>query len=192
LSVIEDQLKQVIGADSVDEIKYQRYAEIASKEGLNNLKLLFQGMSKGKKIAVINLKQALGDLEFESPKLESPLGIESSIENVQNAIAHSTEALNEYKKAHLKYLSQIQENELGALAVLAVKWTTKLERTHLLVLKHIVKYVKESKDNPETAVFVCRVCGNLILGEPERLCPICDHDPIYYEPVSEIATEGEN
>ncbi len=189
-SEIETELKKIIGADSIDLQKYERYAEIASKEGLNNLKLLFQGLSKGKNTAITNLKQALGDPDYQAP--ETTLVIETSLENVQKAIIHSTEALNVYKKGHLKDLYQMSDDELGALAYLAAKWSAKLEKTHQLVIKYAQKKLKGAGNFPEVEIFICRVCGNLILDEPERLCPICDHDPVYYEKVSEIQTEGEN
>jgi rubrerythrin len=73
------------------------------------------------------------------------------------------------------------------VADLSFEWAQKVEVTHAEALK-LAKIALEAGHALET-IFICRVCGNLILTPPKKIYPVCGHDISFYLHISPV--EGE-
>jgi rubrerythrin len=50
--------------------------------------------------------------------------------------------------------------------------------------KLFIKYLKklDNKNKFEDIdIFICQICGNVELGTPPELCPICEHDKKFFK-----------
>jgi rubrerythrin len=49
----------------------------------------------------------------------------------------------------------------------------KAEQVHASLYKKALEAVQGKRDLAGDKIFVCTICGNIVIGEPPERCPIC-------------------
>jgi rubrerythrin len=64
-------------------------------------------------------------------------------------------------------------------------WALKVEKEHARILKKALKALKSGVDFPHNLMFLCQVCGNLVLGDLNgKGCAVCGHDLQFFNQVT--------
>ncbi len=162
-------------------VRYADFADVALKEGFKNIAYLFKALVETERVHQKNHLRALGECEYKQELEDWPVSDTTS--NLQYAVDGET---LEYKSAYPSMIKQIRKegsNEYQKVAILSMTWSSAAEKTHAQVLKIALKAIKKGMDLDVTQIFVCEVCGNLILSKelPKSVCDICGHDALFYK-----------
>lgn len=162
-------------------VRYGQFSKIAEQEGFVNVAYLFKSLVETEQIHQKNHLSALGDVEFNQVDATWPVG--DTAANLHHAIENETQ---EYKKGYPGLIKQIRKEGKGEyqkVAALSMKWSCEAEKSHAQVLVMALKAVKSGRDLNADKIYVCKVCGNLIIDEKDlkSVCFICGHDPLFYE-----------
>ncbi|MCF2141898.1 MAG: hypothetical protein K9W44_17740 [Candidatus Lokiarchaeota archaeon] len=175
--------------------KYEKFAIIAYKEGFPHVATLFKALVQAEQIHVNNHKNAQKNIndKTDNPISENqaPTNFGNTRMNVKNAIESE---LYEYRKMYPNFIKNLkktsQKSKQRDLTILSMKWAREVELTHAKALKIALKYVIRGVDLDIKTIWVCKVCGNLVLSKilepPKELCPVCSHDPYFYQKVEDF------
>lgn len=176
----KEALKKMISGETEAHHTYLTFSKQAATEGLMGIALLFKALSAAELIHIKNHKNALKEdftptnIECETPK--------TTLENLQAAIDGERE---ESKKLYPKLMKSIKDelNTLeGKVANLSLQWAMDAEKRHLNLLKKAFKAVSKGRVFTLTEVWICTVCGNIILpNETEKECDLCGHDTLFFK-----------
>jgi rubrerythrin len=171
-------LKAAITGEFNATLKYSEFSKVAAKEGHKNIAYLFQTLVVAENIHIKNHKRALGeDYSPESHDFDA----KSTSDNVQAGIEGETYEFTEMYPGFLKEFQKETKEDYGKVAKLSMEWASKVEITHAEILKMALAALESGNDLKIDALYICRVCGNIILGEPKELCPVCGHDIAFYQ-----------
>jgi rubrerythrin len=183
MSLIHEKLKAAITGEFNAARKYGRWAEIAASEGYANIAYLFTSLEKAERIHIKNQKNALQ--EPVTPA-EQPIEAGTTLENVTAAVAGET---HEFKEMYPNFLAEIKRDPAlktleGKAGRLALDWARQVEITHAQALQLALAALQTGKDLDLKDIYICRVCGNLVLKDPlPAYCPICGHDEHFFAKV---------
>ncbi|WP_457557989.1 rubrerythrin family protein [Candidatus Harpocratesius sp.] len=195
LSLTAEYLHEAIMGEQHAIEKYESFARIAYKEGFPHVATLFKALVQAEKIHVKNHKNAqkiiINKTDYLTSENQEPTSLGNTQTNVKNAIESE---LYEYRKMYPKFINNMkkstQKTKQRELAILSMKWAREVELTHAKALKIALKYISRGVDLDIKTIWVCKVCGNLILSNitepPKELCPICGHDPYFYQKVEDF------
>ncbi len=200
-------MKKAIEEEEKSGLQYKLYHKKAQENGKQKVANTFFGLRESTQKSVRNLKRALKREGLEPQEVtEQEKAAKTAItkNNIERAL-HKAEVL--YAKTYRELLKGIEDqlNEENYTkdddaAIYALNWARMVQKTHVQVLSLVSKSLEkqgafQSQKVDEDNVFVCEVCGNLIYGVPERLCPVCDNPPDFYKVVveqgKEILEEGQ-
>ena len=181
MQITKDCLIEALQGEENAIIRYAEFATLAEKEGFANVAYLFKALVETEVIHKKNHLQALGDDMPQTIKEEWPLG--STQENVIHAITGET---SEYKHGYPIMIKKIRKEGHSIyhkVAELSMRWSANAEKTHAQVLALALKAIKAGRDLDADKIYICKVCGNLILDKKQikEVCPVCGHDPLFYE-----------
>ena len=160
--------------------KYSEFAKIAQKENNPNIAYLFKSLVYAEKIHIKNHLNALKE-DF-TPTIE-PHETGETAGNLNNAyLGEMYENKDMYPNLRKLIRKNLKSKE-GKVADLSLRWAEEVELTHAQTLKMALKAVKKGMDFDISDIYVCRVCGNLILIEPKSVCPVCGHDAKFYQQI---------
>jgi rubrerythrin len=157
--------------------RYNTFADIATNEGFRNVAYLFKALVAAEKIHLKNHNQAL-QKEFKPDIEDFKPG--TTQKNLQNSIEGENYEFNEMYLDFIKQVSRNDKSEYGEVAELSMVWARKVEFTHAEILSKALEKVKLGKDIECNEIYVCKVCGNIVLEKTETICPVCGHDPLFY------------
>lgn len=166
--------------------RYGQFGEIAEQEGFANVAYLFKALVATEKIHQKNHLRALGDVEYTQVEAKWPTG--NTLANLNHAFISETE---EYKKGYPSLIKKIRKEgkeTYQKVAALSMTWSLEAEKTHAQILAIALKAVKSGKDLNADKIYVCKVCGNLIIEikHLKAVCPVCGHDPLFYELIKRV------
>jgi rubrerythrin len=136
--------------------KYQAFSEKAAEEGLKNVAVLFRAASEAE---AIHAKKLLKVLAAVGP----------TAKNLEAAVEGET---HEYTSMYPGFIKEA-EAEKRTDAVLTFTHAMKAEEVHAGLYKKALAAVRAGNDLGREAVFLCPVCGNIVLGKVPEKCPIC-------------------
>lgn len=174
----KDCLKEGIAVEFQAVHKYQHIAIVAEQAGFFNIAYLFHSLIRSEEIHIRNHRNALEDSTYRS-EIET-FTPRSTLENVEEAIKWE---LHEARVMYPGFIKQIKGetgNEFGKVARLSFAWAKSVELSHAKVLKLALRALKTGKDFAIKNIYICRVCGNILLTDPEEGCPVCGHDIRFY------------
>lgn len=161
---------------------YEAFSNKAYEEGYPNVGLLFKALSKAERIHIKNHLHALEE-EF-SPELDDVQSA-STRENLIAAIQGESEEGKKLYPKLMKYIKSECKTEYGKVARLSMQWALKVEKEHARILKKALKSIKSGNDFSSDRIFLCQVCGNLVLDEsPGKGCDVCGHDVQFFNQIS--------
>ncbi len=155
MATTNQNLKESFAGESQANQKYLAFAKEAEKAGFSTVAKLFRTTAQAERIHAEGHLAALG-------------GIGSTAENLQAAIDGET---FEHNEMYPPMLAQAEADGHPAKRMFA--FALKAEQQHALLYKQALEAVRSGKDLPESAVWLCPICGHVELVNPPEHCPIC-------------------
>ena len=150
------------------------FSAISSAEGIhvkNHLKALEK---------IRNSKVIIEDIvHIDTQQLQN--NVKSTRENLLQAIAGET---YEFKKMYKTFIKNARYNNLY-LAEYSFNLARKAEKVHSKLFKKFLKNLDNGNHTEKQDLYVCQICGNVELGEPPRICPVCEHDQKFFKKFSQ-------
>ncbi len=172
-------LKEAISGESSAVAKYTAFMKVASAEGFPNIAYVFKALIAAEQIHIKNHQKALKDPAFQ-PAL-GDFTSHDTLANVQSAIEGELYEYKEMYPTFMKAIKKERKSMFGKVGYLSFEWAKNVELIHANVLKFVLQAIQTKQDVAIDQIWVCKVCGNLILGDkPTKACPICKHDPLFY------------
>ncbi|NQU99755.1 MAG: rubrerythrin family protein [Parcubacteria group bacterium] len=184
---LENLTKAFVG-ESQARNRYTFYAKVASKEGYEQIREVFQITADNEKVHAKRLfehiqqvKEKLGeDLQEIKIETEAPLVYKKTADNLAAAIAGEN---YEYTQMYPDFAKQAEEDGLPEIAV-RLNSLAKAEEHHEERYKKLLEQLEASTifKKEKKVWWVCMECGYVYFGEePPKMCPSCDHPQSYYQ-----------
>ena len=156
MSKTQEDLKAAFAGESQANRKYLAFANVAEKEGKNNLAKLYRAVAEGETVHALKHLANLGE-------------VQTSVENLKIAIAGET---YEIETMYPGFIADAQaENE--KVAGIGFFGANEVEKTHQKEFTNALRELESGDDIAPQKYFVCQICGQLELGEAPKYCPIC-------------------
>ncbi len=188
---LENLTKAFIG-ESQARNRYTFYAKLASKEGYEQIREIFQITADNEKEHAKRLfehiqevKKKLGE-DLKEIKIEAtaPLTYGKTIDNLKAAIEGEN---YEYNTMYPDFAKQAEEDGLNRIAD-RLRSIAKAEGHHEGRYKKLLEQIEAGTifKKEKKVWWVCMECGYVHFGEePPQTCPSCDHPRSYYQLKSE-------
>ena len=185
VSVIIDNLKEAIIGESTAKLKYELFAENAAKEGLNKISKLFKAISIAESIHIKNHLKAIDKISNSSTDLNSFVKIDqqklresvkNTRENLIQAIAGET---FEFKKMYRTFMKNAKKSDTY-LAEFSFNLARNAEIVHSKLFIKYLKILDKNETFEDLDIYICQICGNVELGNPPKICPICEHEQRFF------------
>lgn len=149
-------LEAAFAGESQAHMRYSIYADKAEREGYPEVARLFRAIAYAEKVHATNHFRVLDGIKDTEANLGAAAGGENyEVEEMYPAFAAVAELQRE--KAASK----------------SIHYAVEAEKIHEVMYNNAKESVKEKKDIPAAKVYVCPVCGDTHIGEPEGDCPVC-------------------
>lgn len=151
-----DNLKEAFAGESQANRRYLAFAKKAEEDGFPQVARLFRAIAEAETIHAHSHLRAMN-------------GVGSTEENLRAAIAGEE---YEYKEMYPGFLAEAQK-ESSRAAEVSFRRALSVEEVHYGLYTQALEAVSGGKDLPQSAVFVCEVCGHTVIGEAPDKCPVC-------------------
>jgi len=155
MTTTRDNLKAAFAGESQANRKYLAFAKKAEQEGFGNVARLFRTAAEAETI------HALGHLEALD-------AVGSTLDNVRAAMGGET---YEYTEMYPPMVEQAKADNHSAGRMFA--YDLKVEAVHAKLYSMAQEALKLGQDLTSVDFYLCPVCGNIEIGKPPRVCPIC-------------------
>lgn len=153
---VKDDLKEAFAGESRANRMYTAFAKKADEDGMPQIARLFRAAAEAETVHAHAHLRVMG-------------GIRDTAENLETAIAGEGE---EFREMYPKFLSRARK-EGDKQAEFSFRNALAVEEIHHGLYQKALESVKEGKDLPASAVYVCSVCGNTVEGNAPEKCPVC-------------------
>jgi rubrerythrin len=151
-----ENLKEAFAGESQANRKYLAFAKKAEQDGFKQVAKLFRAAAGAETIHAHAHLRVMG-------------GVKTTAENLQAAVEGEG---YEYQTMYPKFLAEAK-TENNAAAAKSFELALAAEKIHHALYAQALETVKTGKDAAESPVFLCTVCGNLMVGNAPDKCPIC-------------------
>ena len=176
----EKNLLKAFAGESQARNRYDFFAKVAMKEGLEQIAALFEETAMNERS---HAKQFFKHLEGRPVEITAtyPAGkIGTTLENLKAAADGEKEEWTElYPES-----ARIAEEEGFMRIALLFRSIVKIEKTHEERYRKLYQNLEEGKvfEREGKVVWKCRVCGFLHEStNPPLKCPVCEHPQAYFE-----------
>lgn len=152
----EENLKQAFAGEAQAHMRYALFADVAEKEGRDNLARLFRAIAFAEQVHATNHLRELD-------------GIADSVTNLAVAIEGETFEVEEMYPAY-HAVAQLQD-ERGAMR--STHYAQEAERIHAGMYEKARAAVKGEEDLSLGEIHICSVCGYTGEGSAPDNCPVC-------------------
>lgn len=164
-----ENLKSAIKGETTASAKYAAYSEKAKSEGLDKIALLFSAASKAESVHANNHKAVLTDLGILMDDFTPEFTVNSTKENLKDAIEGETYEVNSMYPEFLK----AGKNENVNLALISFNYAYQTEKKHAALYKNaLTKLESGNEESLASIYFVCSTCGNTYEKEAPARCGI--------------------
>lgn len=150
----EKNLAEAFAGESQANRKYLAFAAKADKEGLKQVAKLLRAAAEAETVHAHNHLRAM--------KV-----VGSTAENLQAAIGGET---HEFESMYPPMVEDAKADGDKA-AQTSFEYANAVEKIHAELFKKAAEKLEKLE---ETDIYVCKVCGNTVEGEPPDKCPICN------------------
>ena len=150
-------LWEAFAGESQANRKYLAFAKRAEQEGLRQVAKLFRATAAAETVHAMSHLRVLE-------------AVRSTGENLKEALAGEG---YEFREMYPGFVTTAMDEGAKA-AMLSFSNAMEVEKVHHELYGEALKHVASGEDMPEEKIFVCRVCGNTIMGEPPEHCPVCN------------------
>jgi len=155
--------------ESTASAKYAAYAAKAKEEGHNKIALLFEAASKAENIHAGNHKAVIKQMGGELPEVKPEFTVNSTRENLLDAIKGETYEVTDMYPAFLK----ISTGESANLATISFNYAYQTEKKHKAFYEEALKALDNKNETTLASQFyVCPTCGNTYEGTAPERCGI--------------------
>jgi len=161
-----ENLQEAFAGESQANRKYLAFAKKADEDGRPQIAKLFRAAAAAETVHAHAHFRVLG-------------GVKSTAENVQAAI--DGEGF-EYKEMYPKFLAEAQ-SEGNKAAEVSIKNALAVEEIHYGLYSDALEKLNAGEDMAASAIVVCGICGNTILGDAPDKCPVCGAPQSKFEEV---------
>ena len=176
---IKKALRILISGESSAVAMYDNFASKAFDDGFPNVGYLFKALAAAEQIHIKNHYNALGE-DF-TPEIDSNYANGSTADNLQTAIIGEMEENQKIYPSFIKSIKNESKTIYGKVAKLSMSWARDVEKEHANLLKKALKAVNSGEDIDITVIYICQVCGNVIINElTDDPCEICGHDVEFF------------
>jgi rubrerythrin len=151
-----DDALEAFAGESQANRKYLAFSEKATTEGFSNVGKLFLAASQAEAIHARRLLQVLD-------------AVKSTADNLAGSIEGET---HEYTEMYPQFVRDA-EAEGRMDGVMAFKHAMMAEEVHAGLYKQAIEAVKSGKDFEVQTVYLCPICGNIVINTVPEKCPIC-------------------
>jgi rubrerythrin len=186
MSIVIQNLKEAINGENNAKRKYELYAERANEENLPEIAHLFEAISSAEAIHIKNHLRALKVLTNSDGIVDDFVRIndEDLKNHVKDTKSNLLDAINgetyETKKMY-KDFEKNSKNEGNEVAELSFSLARKAEKVHANLFNEFLKKLEKEEIIDKQKIFVCQICGNVEIGAPPLVCPVCDHNQKFFE-----------
>jgi len=149
-------LEAAFAGESQAHMRYLIFADEAEREGFPNVARLFRAISYAEQMHATNHFKALGK-------------VGKTADNLMAAIGGETYEVEEMYPA-FQAVAELQEEKA---AVRSNKWALEAEKVHAGMYEMARQAVLADRDAEVGEVYICKVCGWTVEGEPPDRCPLC-------------------
>jgi len=149
-------LEAAFAGESQAHMKYSIFADKAEREGYPEVARLFRAIAFAEKVHATNHFRVLE-------------GIKDTVENLGAAAGGENYEVEEMYPAFAA-VADVQGEKAAAKSI---HYAVEAEKIHEGMYNNAKESVKEKKDIPAAKVYVCPVCGDTHIGEPDGPCPVC-------------------
>jgi rubrerythrin len=151
-------------------MRYLHWGQTAQKEGFPNTAKLFEAIAYAESVHAYNhFREIGGETGDATVTAGAVFGNNKTIDNLQGAINGE---LHEVEQMYPVYLNTAEfQEEAGAKR--SFHYALEAEKKHAELFAKAQEAVKEGKDIPLNAVYICPICGHTILEEAPDQCPVC-------------------
>ena len=170
-SQTEKNLLKAFAGESQARNRYEFFAKVAQKEGLEQIAALFMETAENERS---HAKQFFKQLEGR------PVEIGTTLENLKAAADGEQE---EWTELYPEF-ARIADEEGFKRVALLFRSIAKIEKAHEERYRKLYQNLEEGKvfEREGKVVWKCRVCGFLHeSAKPPLKCPVCEHSQAYFE-----------
>ncbi len=173
-----DFLRSAYSGESMAQMRYLIWANVADKEGMPNIGRLFRAIGYAEYVHANNhfreLKDEKGDFTVPAGAV---FGIGDTVENLQGGIDGE---LHEIEQMYPVYLEAARfQDEKGAAR--SFHFALEAEKVHVDLFRKAQDIAREGKDMDIDSIHVCNICGHTIIDTLPDKCPICGAKSQAYE-----------
>jgi rubrerythrin len=153
----QDNLKEAFAGESEANRKYLAFAKKAEADGFPMVAKLFRAAAEAETI-------------HAHAHLRHMKAVKGTAENLEDARDGET---YEFEKMYPPMVEQAEAE--GSPAKISFQYAMAAEEAHAKLYAQALEAVKASKDFDAAAgIYLCPVCGNVVLGAPTEPCAICN------------------
>ena len=149
-------LKEAFAGESQANRRYLAFARKADAEGFHQVARLFRAA-------------AAAETVHAHAHLRAMNGVNSTLENLLAAIGGEA---HEFQKMYPDFIKAAAA-EANQAALKSFKNAMPVEEVHHKLYSEAAEAVKNGKDLPEEAIYICDICGHTVVGEVPDQCPVC-------------------
>jgi len=163
MSKTDQNLANAFAGESQANRKYLAFVDKADKEGMKQVAKIFRAAAAAETVHAHNHLRAMK-------------GIGSTVENIQAAVGGETfEVESMYPP-----MVEAAKSEDNKAALKSFEYALEVEKVHAELFK---KAQAELEKMAEQDVYVCKVCGHTVEGEPPDKCPVCGSPKTAYNKI---------
>jgi rubrerythrin len=151
-----DNLRQAFVEETKNRAMYLAFAETADSDGKPQAARLFRALAES-------------ELIHGQAELRLMEGNESTADNVRFAIGVEEK---EFQDLYAQFLRDARKDGNEEVACLMGN-ILKVERAHYELLRTALGELLDEGDVAAVPIFVCRTCGNTVVGRPDDVCYVC-------------------
>ena len=176
----EKNLLKAFAGESQARNRYDFFAKVAMKEGLEQIAALFEETAMNERS---HAKQFFKQLEGRAVEITAtyPAGkIGTTLENLKAAAEGENEEWTELYPEFARIADEEGFKRIGLL----FRMIAKVEEVHEKRYRKLYQNLEDGKvfEREGKVVWKCRVCGFLHEGtKPPLKCPVCEHPQAYFE-----------
>lgn len=183
-----ENLKQALIGETTAKIKYSMSSKRAEDEGFKEIAHLFKAISKAEEIHIKNHIKAyekITNQKFDENILndlsekEIQQKVKDTRSNLIQAIAGET---YEFQKMYKSFIKTAKKQD-QYLAEFSFNLARNAENVHRKLFIQFLKVFDISGSYNYKKIYVCKICGNVVLDELPSKCPICEHDKVFFEEI---------
>ncbi len=166
---VAEDLRSAFTNETVASVKYAAYAEKAKEEGLQKIAVLFEAVSKADKIHAANHAAALKQLEEPTPTVMPDFKVNSTKENLEDAVKGETNEL----KLYPGFIEDASEAKV-AMAQISFNYAYETGLKHKAFFQNALNDLESNNVASLASSYeVCSTCGNTYPGQGPERCGIC-------------------